>query len=117
MMRNISILLFAFIPLFATADILDDITAGKFKPQPLEQTIAMADGERYAMLCGNEILAYSYKSGKITDTIYSPSIVLKGSSQKIEVNSFILSADNRYVLISTNKNLKKNSIPLFFRFH
>lgn len=85
------------LPLLAHADLLDDITAGKFKAQPLEETTPMSDGERYAALVDGNVYAYSYKTGAVTDTLFD---INRTGKLKIDaVDGFVLSPSDRYLLV------------------
>ena len=68
-MKRLLDLALALLPVMAQADLLDDITAGKFKPERVEESTPMADGEHYAMLKDGMVLAYSYKTGAVPDTL------------------------------------------------
>ena len=89
------------------ADLLDDITSGRFKPEKPAATIPLADGERYAALDGGMLFAYSYKTGEITDTLFAAEKV-KGDATALlqrlgKPEGALLSEDNRYVLLYSGK--------------
>ena len=101
-MKRLLYLVLALLPVMAQADLLDDITAGKFKPQRLEESTPMADGEHYAMLKDGMVLAYSYKTGAVTDTLFN---IAHTKNKKIEsIDGFILSPVDRFVLVYNNSH-------------
>lgn len=56
----------------AQADLLTDITDGKYKPKTAAGIRSMNDGEHYTLLKDNKlILEYEYKTGKIVDTLFN----------------------------------------------
>ena len=84
----------------AQADLLTDITSGKFKSKALAEMTPMADGERYAQLDGNSLFAYSYKTGEVTDTLFDYARAKGPKPTKIE--GYVLSPSDRYVLVYGN---------------
>ena len=84
----------------AQADVLTDITAGKFKAKVPQEMTPMADGERYAQLQGNDLFAYSYKTGQVTDTLFD---YARAKGQKpANIEGYVLSPSDRYVLVYAN---------------
>ena len=82
------------------ADVLTDITSGKFKAKTPEEMTPLADGERYAQLRGNDLFAYSYKTGQVTDTLFEYARAKGNKPAKIE--GYVLSPSDRYVLVYGN---------------
>ena len=70
MKKIIGIIVFLLAWAGVQADVLTDITSGKFKAKAPEEMTPLADGERYAQLRGNDLFAYSYKTGQVTDTLF-----------------------------------------------
>ena len=57
---------------FTFADLLTDITDGKFKAKTIENMKSMNDGEHYTLLENNKLIVrYSYKTGKAVDTLFN----------------------------------------------
>lgn len=57
---------------FTKADLLTDITDGKYKAKTITGMKSMKDGEHYTILKDNQlIIRYSYKTGAIVDTIFN----------------------------------------------
>ena len=82
------------------ADLLTDINDGLFKPEPLSEMTPLADGERYAQMDGNNVFAYSYKTGQLTDTLFEYAAA-KGH-KPAEIDGFLLSPSERYMLLYAN---------------
>lgn len=82
------------------ADVLTDITAGQFKAKSPEEMSPMADGERYAQLRGNDLFAFSYKTGQVTDTLFDYARAKGEKPAKIE--GYVLSSSDRYLLLYAN---------------
>ena len=106
MKKTIAILIGVLSWLTVQADLLTDITDGKFKSATLSEMTPLADGERYAQLVDNSIFAYSYKAGALTDTLFDYAHAKGVKPQKIE--GFVLSpgtseaAVGRYLLVYAN---------------
>ncbi|MCQ2335228.1 MAG: S9 family peptidase [Paludibacteraceae bacterium] len=108
-MKKIIISLFLLVSLVAHADLLDDIVAGKYKAETLQAMtpVAYADAyrdakaeETYAMLVDNDVVSYSYKTGKVVETLFDhKSTQLNKLSN---VDGFILSPNPRYLLVYTH---------------
>ena len=65
------ILLFTIIP-YTFADLLTDITDGKYKAKTIANMKSMNDGEHYTLLENNRLIVrYSFKTGKVLDTIFN----------------------------------------------
>ncbi len=81
------------------ADLLTDITTGVFRVKSLPSMTPMSDGEHYAILEEGNVLVCDYKTGTVTDTLFSTS-TYKNTKEIGEVDGFVLSGDERYMLIS-----------------
>ena len=79
------------------ADLLTDINDGLYKSEALAEMSPLDDGERYAQLDGNNLYAYSYKTGQVTDTLFDYTAA-KGQ-KPAEIEGFLLSPSDRYVLL------------------
>ena len=100
MKKIIGIIVFLLAWAEVRADVLTDITAGKFKAKAPEEMTPLADGERYAQLRGNDLFAYSYKTGQVTDTLFEYARAKGNKPAKIE--GYVLSPSDRYVLVYGN---------------
>ena len=79
---------------------LEDLIGTTYKAQPLPEWTDMADGERYARLDGGLVLACSYKTGQVTDTLFN---ISRTKEMKIEsVEGFVLSPTGRHLLLYNN---------------
>lgn len=83
------------------SDYLTDFTSGAFRPQQLAEIYAMNDGERYTMLSADstKIIAYSYRTGKATDTIFDINSTKECTIRAIDGYQF--DASERRILINT----------------
>lgn len=79
---------------------LDNIVNGTFRAQRHTSVTPMPDGEQYACLSDGKVLAYSYKDGKKTATLFEPSMAIGETIKGAE--AFILSPDGSQILIATN---------------
>ena len=84
MKKIIGIIVFLLAWAGVQADVLTDITSGKFKAKAPEEMTPLADGERYAQLRGNDLFAYSYKTGQVTDTLFEYARAKGNKPAKIE---------------------------------
>ncbi|MBR1808009.1 MAG: S9 family peptidase [Paludibacteraceae bacterium] len=99
MKRYIYIFLLVFSTI-ARADLLNDIIAGGYNSNSLPQITDMGDGEHYALRVGNTVLQYDYRSGAVSDTLFSAD---KTKITKLEaVDGFVLAPVERYMLVSAN---------------
>lgn len=96
-MKKVFILILLAVSAFVQADLLDDITSGAYKSRALEESTSMSDGESYAMLQDGCIYSYSYKTGKVQDTLFD--INYTKLMKLDEVEGFILSPNPRYLLV------------------
>ena len=70
MKHLLSIILFLSVFHFASADLLTDITDGKYRAKTVSGIKSMNDGEHYTLLQNNKLIVkYSYKTGQAVDTI------------------------------------------------
>lgn len=79
------------------ADLLTDIVSGVYRPESLPEMTPMQTGGRYAVLAGTDIVAYSYATGAVTDTLFRLSDTKLLRLDTIE--GFLLSPDERYLLV------------------
>lgn len=81
---------------------LDDVVGGTFRAKMHMSVTPMPDGEQYACLQDGKVLAYSYKTGKMTSVLFDPAST---SGEKIsKAENFILSPDGNLMLIATDVN-------------
>ena len=100
-------ILFSFVMLFSLSamsqkDItLDDVVNGTLKASRHVSVTPMPDGETYACIEDGKVLAYSYRTGKKTATLFEAS---QAAGEKIEkAEGFIMSPDGKQMLIATKK--------------
>ena len=102
-MRKIPILvLLILIVSSANANLLYDITDGKFKPEKTMIPLSMNDGEHYTLMVDNRaIVKYSYKTGEAVDTLLS---ISKSKNPPISsFSGYLLSPKETKILIYTNE--------------
>lgn len=86
---------------FSFANLLYDITDGKFKVKALETPLSMADGENYTLMIDNKaVVKYNYKTGATVDTIFSI-YKLKKSPIK-QISGYEFSPNEAKLLVYTN---------------
>lgn len=79
---------------------IDDIFSGTFRAQRHISVTPLPDGEQYACLEAGKVLAFSYKTGKQTATLFDPQTTI---GEKIEgAEHFIMSPDGAQILVATN---------------
>ena len=99
-MKKLLPLLFCFCPLWLQADLLTDIVTGKYRPESLPAMELLPDGERYAVLRDNAVLACSLKTGQTVDTLFSAA---SAKGVKLEyVEGWMPGPDERWLLVYTN---------------
>lgn len=79
---------------------IEDIFNGTFRAQHHMSVTPMPDGEQYACLESGKVLAYSYKNGKQTETLFDPSATMGERISGAE--AFILSPDGNQMLVATD---------------
>ena len=90
---------------FSFANLLYDITDGKFKARNIDMPQSMNDGENYTLLVNNKaIVKYNYKTGATIDTIFSVSS-LKNSPVK-QISGYEFSPNENKLLVYTNKKYR-----------
>lgn len=101
-MKRISIIFILTICVnFLSANLLFDITDGKFKPRNVNMPRSMNDGENYTLLVDNKaVVKYNYKTGATIDTIFSISKVKKSPLKQISGYEF--SPNENKLLVYTN---------------
>lgn len=83
------------------ANLLYDITDGKFKAKNVDIPRSMNDGESYTLLVGGKaVVKYSYKTGATLDTIFSV-YKLKNSPVK-KISGYEFSPNENKLLVYTN---------------
>ncbi|MEA4937408.1 MAG: S9 family peptidase [Paludibacter sp.] len=84
------------------ANLLYDITDGKFKPEKTTIPLSMNDGEHYTLMVDNKaIVKYSYKTGEAVDTLLS---ISKSKNPPISsFSGYILSPKETKILVYTNE--------------
>lgn len=93
------VLIFSLQLLFA--NLLYDITDGKFKVQTLEMPRSMHDGENYTIMVNDKaVVKYNYKTGATVDTIFSV-YKLKNSPIK-QISGYEFSPNEAKLLVYTN---------------
>jgi len=93
------VLIFSLQLLFA--NLLYDITDGKFKVQTLEMPRSMHDGENYTLMVNDKaVVKYNYKTGATVDTIFSV-YKLKNSPIK-QISGYEFSPNEAKLLVYTN---------------
>jgi len=86
---------------FSFANLLYDITDGKFKVQTIEMPRSMINGENYTLMVNNKaVVRYNYKTGATVDTIFSV-YKLKNSPIK-SISSYEFSPNEAKLLVYTN---------------
>ena len=86
---------------FLFANLLYDITDGKFKPQHINMPRSMNDGESYTLIVNNKaVVKYNYKTGATVDTIFSTS-KLKKSPLK-QISGYEFSPNENKLIVYTN---------------
>ena len=101
MKRNFFLLLLLLCIQFTQADLLTDITDGKFKPKSLSAIQSMNDGEHYTVMQDDDmIIKYNYKSGKAVDTILDLNKIKK--SPLVNIKGYTFSPNEAKILVYSN---------------
>ena len=82
-------------------ELLGRISDGEFKSHSLGEMEYLPDGERYARQEGNDVIAYSVKTGAKTDTLFCYAEA-KGS-KPATIDGYVLGPSERYLLVYGNK--------------
>ena len=89
MKHLLSIILFLSVFHFASADLLTDITDGKYRAKTVSGIKSMNDGEHYTLLQNNKLIVkYSYKTGQAVDTIFDASTTKLNKIEQIRGYEF-----------------------------
>ena len=89
MKHLLSIILFLSVFHFASADLLTDITDGKYRAKTVSGIKSMNDGEHYTLLQNNKLIVkYSYKTGQAVDTIFDASTTKLNKIEQIRGYDF-----------------------------
>lgn len=78
---------------------LEDITRGLFSARSHMSVTPMPDGETYACIENGKVVAYSYKTGRQTATLFNSDDAI---GDKITPQRFIMSPDGNQILLATN---------------
>ena len=79
---------------------LDDVLNGTFRAQRQASVTPMPDGEQYACLSDGKVVAYSYRTGKQTATLFDPNTTSGAKISKAQ--QFIISPDGTQLLLATD---------------
>lgn len=83
-------------------EMLSDLIGGKYKAKTLPGFTNMPDGEHYAQLADGKVLAYSYLTGEVADTLFD---IKKTKFIRLDtIEGFVLSADLKYMLVYNNSH-------------
>lgn len=83
------------------ANLLYDITDGRFRPKNVDIPRSMNDGEYYTLMVNNKaVVKYNYKTGATVDTIFS-TYKLKNSPIK-QISGYEFSPNENKLLVFTN---------------
>lgn len=105
MKHILSLLLFFFVFNFASADLLTDITDGKYRAKSVSGMKSMNDGEHYTLLENNKLIVrYSYKTGKAVDTIFNASTTKLNKIDQIKGYDF--SPNEQKILVFNEQNFR-----------
>ncbi|NCB85205.1 MAG: S9 family peptidase [Bacteroidia bacterium] len=89
MKHLLSIILFLSVFHLASADLLTDITDGKYRAKTVSGIKSMNDGEHYTLLQNNKLIVkYSYKTGQAVDTIFDASTTKLNKIEQIRGYEF-----------------------------
>ncbi len=89
MKHLLSIILFLSVFHLASADLLTDITDGKYRAKTVSGIKSMNDGEHYTLLQNNKLIVkYSYKTGQAVDTIFDASTTKLNKIEQIRGYDF-----------------------------
>ncbi|MDD3078000.1 MAG: S9 family peptidase [Paludibacter sp.] len=101
-MRRLKVILILSLSFcFAQADLLYDITDGKYRPASFDSPRSMVDGENYTMLVKNKaVVKYNYKTGNTVDTLFSLSQIKNCPIKNI--SGYELSPNEMRLLVYTN---------------
>lgn len=87
------------------ANLLHNITDGKYRAKRIEMPVSMNDGEHYTMMINdNAVVKYNYKTGAFTDTLFSVYQAKKCPIKKISGYEF--SPNEQKLLIYTNQQYR-----------
>ena len=102
MRKKTYMMLMALLVISANANLLYDITDGKFKPEKTKIPVSMNDGEHYTLMVDDQtIVKYSYKTGAAVDTLLS---VSKSKNPPISsFSGYIISPKESKILVYTNE--------------
>lgn len=98
MKRTLLLLFITTFTLITKADLLYDITDGKFKPKKTDIPVSMNDGEHYTLMTDSQtIVRYSYKTGAAVDTLFS---ISNSKNPPIDaISGYIISPKETKILV------------------
>lgn len=99
-MKRYIFIILLLIAAFCRADLLNDIVSGAYNTKSLPKLIDVVDGEHYATIEDGKILQYDYKTGSVSDTLFSTDNTKLTTIESVD--DFLLSPTGRYMLVSTN---------------
>ena len=100
-----SLILFFFVFHLVSADLLTDITDGKYRAKSVPGMKSMNDGEHYTLLENNKLIVkYSYKTGKAVDTIFNASTTKLNKLEQIKGYDF--SPNELKILVYNEQNFR-----------
>lgn len=86
---------------FLFANLLYDITDGKFKVKNIDTPRSMNDGEHYSLMINDKaVVKYNYKTGTTVDTLFSISRLKKSPIKQI--SGYVFSPNEAKILVYTN---------------
>ena len=90
---------------FQFANLLYEITDGKFKPKKFDNPVSMNNGEHYTLKINNKaIVKYDYKTGMTVDTVFSLNQIKKSPIQTISGYEF--SPNEQKLIVYTNEKYR-----------
>lgn len=98
---RLALLLISFSVTSVQADLLEDITDGKFRPRTIHTPRSMNDGEHYTLLTDNQtIVQYNYKTGEAVDTLLS--LRKEKNAPLKSISGYILDPKENRILVYSN---------------
>ncbi|MBR4533954.1 MAG: DPP IV N-terminal domain-containing protein [Bacteroidaceae bacterium] len=95
-------MLFAAMHLEAGSLTLEQILRGEYGASSIHGVRPLADGERYAQLEGNRIVAHSFRTGEEVGVLFDATNTI-GDVRVEHVSGYILSPDEQTILIQTDR--------------
>ncbi len=105
MKRTFLFLLLLSIVRISNADLLNDISDGRFRAKTIANMKSMNDGEHYTLLENNKLIVkYSFKTGKAVDTIFNVSTTRLNKIEQI--NGYEFSPNELKILVYNNQKYR-----------